>query len=126
MPHETVSKASSGAGAGIGFGNLLAQLPVSPLPDERFDTLWAHSNVRIERIVSTGQSSALGFWYDQPQMEWVLLVQGSATIQFEDEAATRMLRAGDYVYIAPHRRHRVCATQTDPATVWLAIHVTSD
>lgn len=114
------------AGSGAAFGSLLADLPTSPLAHEQFDTLWAGANVRIERIVSTGQASTPGFWYDQSQAEWVLLVQGSASIQFEDEAETRTLVAGDYVYIAPHRRHRVCATQTDPATVWLAIHVAPD
>lgn len=104
-------------------GSLFEQLPAKPWPDELFETLWANPMLRIERIVSTGQRSAPGFWYDQPQAEWVLLVQGMAILQFQDETQPRTLKAGDYVYIAPHRRHRIEMTQVTPATVWLAIHI---
>ena len=103
-------------------GNLLANLPDSPLPNEVFEQLLVHSQIRIERIVSTGQASEPGFWYDQPHGEWVLLVQGAASLLFEDEPSATNLMPGDYVYIAPHRRHRVQATESKPATVWLAIH----
>ena len=62
---------------------------------------------RIERIVSTGQSSEAGFWYDQEQVEWVVLLSGSAGLLFDGEAAPRLLRPGDYIEIPPHVRHRV-------------------
>ena len=104
-------------------GNLLTDLPDQPRAEEVFETLFSHSNVRLERIISTGQASAPDFWYDQPQAEWVLVVQGGATVRFEDESESRSLTAGDYLYIAPHRRHQVQHTQTYPPTVWLAIHM---
>jgi len=87
---------------------------------EQFVELLSRPGLRIERIVSTGQASPPGFWYDQPQGEWVLLLQGEASLAFEDEPAPRRLQAGDFVDIAPHRRHRVESTATP--TVWLAVH----
>lgn len=87
---------------------------------EQFVELLSRPGLRIERIVSTGQASPPGFWYDQPQGEWVLLLQGEASLAFEDEPAPRRLEAGDFVDIAPHRRHRVESTATP--TVWLAVH----
>jgi len=105
-------------------GNLLADLPLAGHSEEGFETILIQEGVRIERIISTGQVSYDGFWYDQPWPEWVLLVQGSAKIKFDDEANARALSPGDYLYIAPHHRHRVEFTQDSPATVWLAIHIT--
>jgi cupin 2 domain-containing protein len=94
------------------------------LPDtgagEEFIELLSRPGLKIERIVSSGQSSPAGFWYDQPQAEWVLLLQGEAQLAFEDEPAPRLLRAGDFLDIAPHRRHRVESTAA--LTVWLAVH----
>lgn len=88
--------------------------------EEQFTDLLSRPGLRIERIVSNGQVSPPGFWYDQPQAEWVLLLQGEARISFEDEAAPRQLRAGDFLDIAAHRRHRVESTAAD--TLWLAVH----
>lgn len=106
----------------ISSGNLLTGLPDSPCAEEIFETLLANPNVRIERIVSMGQASPTDFWFDEPQAEWVLLVQGLAQIKFEDEAKASVLHPGDYVFIAPHRRHRIQFTQACPPTVWLAVH----
>jgi cupin 2 domain-containing protein len=97
----------------------------SPLPDARAaesaDALLTRPGLRIERIVSQGQASPPGFWYDQAEAEWVLLLAGAARLRFADEAEARPLVPGDWVDIAPHRRHRV--DWTDPAipTVWLAV-----
>ena len=103
-------------------GNLLTGVDPSA-PDEAFAALLTLPGVKIERIVSTGQSSLPGFWYDQGWAEWVLVVSGSAGVQFEDEPEPRRLTAGDYLYIAPNRRHRVTWTDLDLPTVWLAVHV---
>ena len=86
------------------------------------DQLVTDGSVRVERIVSTGQASPPGFWYDQELAEWVVLLAGAAELQFEDETVPRRLGPGDWVNIAAHRRHRV--NWTDPAqpSVWLAIH----
>ncbi|WP_342593609.1 cupin [Ancylobacter gelatini] len=77
--------------------------------------------LRIERIVSQGQSSPPGFWYEQAQAEWVLLVSGEAWLRFEDEAAPRRLLPGDHLLIAPLRRHRVDETAAGMPTVWLTV-----
>jgi len=102
-------------------GNLLAAL-AQRLDAEQTTALVANGNLRIERIVSTGQSSPPGFWYDQEWTEWVLLVAGSAGLLFEGEAEPRVLRPGDYLLIPAHRRHRVAWTDAGQATVWLAVH----
>ncbi|HIJ64154.1 MAG TPA: cupin domain-containing protein [Rhodospirillaceae bacterium] len=78
--------------------------------------------VRIERIVSTGQASPTGFWYDQAEAEWVLVVSGSAELLFEGDDHAMRLGPGDYLLIPPHRRHRVEWTDPERPTVWLAVH----
>jgi cupin 2 domain-containing protein len=98
---------------------------LSPLPDvrakEAVDTLLARPGWRIERIVSMGQASPAGFWYDQAEGEWVVLLAGAARLRFADETEPRLLIPGDYLDIAPHRRHRVDWTDQAMPTVWLAI-----
>lgn len=101
-------------------GTLLDALPAS-LPDELFTTLAQADGVRIERIVSTGQASPQGFWYDQEWAEFVLLVAGSAGLEMEG-AAVRTLGPGDWAVIPAHARHRVAWTDPDRPTVWLAVH----
>lgn len=103
-------------------GNLLAGLPITPEAEERFETLLSRPGLRLERIVSTGQASPPGFWYDQADAEWVLLVAGRAALRFEDEAEPRLLAPGDWLLIPPHRRHRVEWTDAAAPTVWLALH----
>jgi cupin 2 domain-containing protein len=99
--------------------NLFAALPSSS-PEELFATLLESPGVRVERIVSYGQASPEGFWYDQPQGEWVVLLKGSATLRFEDRSVE--LQPGDWLDIPAHTRHRVDATAADQPTVWLAVH----
>jgi cupin 2 domain-containing protein len=94
----------------------------STAKSEQFSELLTRPGLRIERIVSTGQCSPEGFWYDQPEGEWVLLIQGAARLRFADETEARQLKAGDFVDIAPHRRHRVDWTTPEQPTIWLAIH----
>ncbi|PKO33708.1 MAG: cupin [Betaproteobacteria bacterium HGW-Betaproteobacteria-7] len=88
---------------------------------EIFAELLRRPGLRIERIVSTGQCSPADFWYDQVEGEWVAVLQGEARLRFANEATARHLRAGDFVDIAPHRRHRVEWTPADQTTIWLAI-----
>ena len=101
--------------------NLFADLPRSTLADEAFSTLVQRAGVRIERIVSTGHCSPPDFWYDQPEGEWVIVLQGAARLRFADENEARTLQAGDFIDIAPHRRHRVDWTDPTQTTVWLAV-----
>ena len=102
--------------------NLFANLPPLGTQDEAFATLLAEPGLTVQRIVSTGQSSPPGFWYDQPEAEWVVLISGEALLRFEDESEARRLHPGSYIDIAAGRRHRVDWTAPDTPTVWLAIH----
>jgi cupin 2 domain-containing protein len=102
-------------------GNIFAGIDPDA-PEETFLELFSAPGLKVERIVSTGQASPPGFWYDQESAEWVLVVSGEAQVQFEDEAEPRRLIAGDYLHIAPHRRHRVVWTSQKQPTVWLAVH----
>lgn len=103
-------------------GNLFAGIGVEDSPAEQFEELLSRSGFRVERIVSRGQASPPGFWYDQDVGEWVVLLSGAAELQFENEAESRMLAPGDWVNIEAHRRHRVNWTDPSQPTVWLAIH----
>ena len=104
------------------MNNIFAPIPALTATDEQFTELLTHPGLKIERIVSTGQSSPPDFWYDQPGGEWVLLVQGEANLRFADEAEARHLKAGDFLDIPAHTRHRVDWTPADQITIWLAIH----
>ena len=92
------------------------------LPEELFTTLHHAKGLRIERIVSQGHASPLGFWYDQDEHEWLIVLQGGATIQFEGDAEPVQLERGAYLNIPAHRRHRVVSTSPTEKTIWLAIH----
>jgi cupin 2 domain-containing protein len=101
--------------------NIFENAPTSG-PGELVTELFAAEGLRIERIISYGEASPPGFWYDQPLGEWVLLLEGSASLRFEDEPRPRQLRRGDCLYIAAHRRHRVDWTQAGSPTIWLGVH----
>lgn len=98
--------------------NLLSNLPTD-LPEELTTVLQEAHGVRIERIVSTGHKSLEGFWYDQFENEWVMVLQGAARLQFEDRVVE--MRAGDSINIPAHEKHRVEWTSPDEPTVWLAV-----
>jgi cupin 2 domain-containing protein len=104
-------------------GSLLSGLPPRPRTDEVTETLCEQPGTRIERIVSTGQATPDGQWYDQDNDEWVLVVQGSARLRIDGEAKDRELGEGDYVFLPAHCRHRVAWTRSEPPTVWLAIYM---
>jgi cupin 2 domain-containing protein len=89
---------------------------------ERVSALLEASNLRIERIVSLGQKSPPGFWYDQPWVEWVVVLAGSAGLRLEGTAELKVLSEGDYVLILARVKHRVEWTNKDHATIWLAVH----
>ena len=105
----------------IKFANILSDLPDDKAL-EFFETLCESGGTRIERIVSNGQVTPEGEWYDQEQDEWVMLLSGSASILLEGEPEPRKLVPGDYLLIPAHCRHRVVRTDLLAATVWLAVH----
>lgn len=106
-------------------GNLFAPLLHLPAA-EVFDPLLTGGPFRLERIVSTGQATPPGEWYDQDCDEWVVLLSGSATLRFEQPDETLDLTPGDWVLIPARRRHRVERTASDKETVWLALHFDGD
>ncbi|MBF0255386.1 MAG: cupin domain-containing protein [Gammaproteobacteria bacterium] len=101
------------------------------LPDasqaEQFESLLSRPDCRIERILSQGQCSAEGFWYDQAEDEWVLLLKGRARLEFAEPLADGNhlleLAEGDYLLIPAHCRHRVAWTDPDQPTIWLAVFI---
>jgi cupin 2 domain-containing protein len=101
--------------------NLFDDLP-RDADAELFTELFSREGVRIERIVSTGQSTAADKPYRQEHDEWVLLVIGSAGLWIEGEGDID-LRPGDHVLIPARRPHRVTWTAKGEPTVWLAVHL---
>ena len=87
------------------------------LPEELTTVLVESQNVRIERIVSTGQTSG---WYDQSETEFVVLLEGRAEIEYESGISVAMSK-GDTLLIKPHERHRVSFTSIEPPCVWLCV-----
>jgi cupin 2 domain-containing protein len=99
--------------------NIFAGYPAN-LPQELVDVLIQHDKIRIERIVSTNHSSPEGFWYDQAEHEWVVILQGNATLAFEGGEVAEM-SPGDHRLIPARQRHRVEWTSDSEPTVWLAV-----
>lgn len=101
-------------------GNIFLNVPDSA-SEEFSETLRATPAMRIERIISCGQRSPDGFWYDQVDDEWVLVLSGKARLVFENGEVVEMF-PGDYVNIPAHKKHRVDWTDPGQSTVWLAVH----
>jgi cupin 2 domain-containing protein len=99
--------------------NIFTELPCD-LPEELFTTLLRAPGIKIERIVSHGHCSPDGFWYDQDEAEWILVLKGGARSQFEDRVVE--MRPGDFLNISAHQKHRVAWTTPDEPTIWLAVH----
>jgi cupin 2 domain-containing protein len=97
------------------------KLPQEVSKLEKFEQIVSGKNIQIERIVSTGQTTTLGQWYDQELDEWVILLQGEAELSYGDDARIK-LKAGDYLLIPAHTKHRVEYTSIEPVCIWLAVH----
>jgi len=102
-------------------GNLFAELP-DARAHEVLETFLARGGVTIQRIVSHGQATPDGDWYDQDTDEWVVVLIGGAGLEIEGEGSVRELGPGDFVFLPARERHRVAWTSADEPTVWLAIH----
>jgi cupin 2 domain-containing protein len=96
-------------------GNLFADSE-APTEGERFDTLLAHSNLVVERIVSAEATSKV---YVQAQDEWVVLLRGEATLDVDGERVA--LASGDYVFLPAGTPHAV--REVSPGALWLAVHL---
>jgi cupin 2 domain-containing protein len=98
-------------------GNVYEKLPDHAVDREISTLLLERPSLRIERIVSTGQATPEGEWYDEDTDEWVLLLAGSARLRMEGEDEDRDLVPGDWLLLPAHCRHRVTWTQSTPPTV---------
>ena len=102
------------------MANIFDVPPCLP-PQELWETLVSNHNILIERIISTGQTTPVGEWYDQDRDEWVILLQGEACLSYVDGSQKKLI-AGDYLFIPAHQKHRVEYTSSEPPCIWLAIH----
>lgn len=100
--------------------NIFAHIP-KDISEELFENIITTGNLRIERIVSKGHSTADNQWYDQDEHEWVIVLQGEAMLELEGQGLLH-LEAGSYINIPAHTRHKVAWTQPDAETVWLAVY----
>lgn len=89
--------------------------------EEEFETLLQYECLVLERIISTGQTTPEGEWYDADRDEWVLLLQGKGILQFEDGERV-VMEPGDYILIKAHRRHKVVYTDLENKTIWLTLY----
>lgn len=87
--------------------------------EESFNTLVKSPNCRVERIVASGHDSPKGMWYDQENDEFILLLQGEATMEFEDGMVE--MKAGDYLHIPKNCKHRLDKSSVSPACVFLCV-----
>ena len=55
----------------------------------------------------------------QTQNEWVIVLKGAASLQFEDGMVE--MKVGDFINIPAFKKHRVDWTTPDESTVWLAV-----
>ena len=104
--------------------NIFDGVPVK-IPEELVQTMLQTPALRIERIVSHGQASPEGFWYDQETHEWVLLLSGAARLRFDGEEPLEMT-PGSFVNIPAHKRHRVEWMDPMQPTIWLAVHYSEE
>ena len=75
-------------------------------------------NFRLERILSKSSASADGFWYDQPEFEFALVLDGFAELESESGGLVK-LEKFEVVVIPPHFKHRVA--RTSPRCLWLTV-----
>lgn len=97
--------------------NFFKDIPVNA-KNEITEIMAMKGAMRIERIVSTGQTSPEGFFYDQDADEFVILLKGRAVMSFSNGSKIT-LNEGDFMNIPKNLKHRVDFTE-DP-TIWLAV-----
>jgi cupin 2 domain-containing protein len=102
--------------------NIFSEIP-EKIPEELFECILKQGNIVIERIVSKGHVTPAGQWYDQAGDEWVFLIEGQATLLFEENHRLVRLNPGDYLLIPAHIRHRVEWTLPGFNTIWLAVYL---
>jgi cupin 2 domain-containing protein len=105
----------------ISKGNIFQYSPLDERLPEFFESLISTQDLLVERIVTNDNFQTPGQWYDQDKNEWVLLLQGEAELEFEENELL-VLKSGDFILIPSHKKHRVTAVSKSPNCIWLAIH----
>ncbi len=100
--------------------NFFQDIPTA-LSEELIEKVLSTPAVRIERIISNGQSSPQGFWYDQDEHEWVVVLSGQALIELEGQKECINLVPGDSLHLPAHTKHRIQSTVLLQTTIWLAV-----
>lgn len=101
--------------------NLFEDIKIDKNSEEFIDIL-NKPNIRIQRIVSNGQASKEGFWYEQEENEFVTILEGEAVLEFEDkDKSDIVLKKGDFCNIEVKEKHRLKYTSIEEPTIWLAI-----
>lgn len=95
-------------------------LPTELPQEELFEALVNNDKVLIEKVISTGQVTPVGKWYDQARDEWLIVLQGEGELGYEDGSHIK-LTTGDYLFIPANQKHRVEYTSTEPPCIWLTI-----
>jgi len=106
-----------GGAGGVNLFSPVAQADAA----ETVDVLLARPGLRLERIVSFWPGKPAGFLVRPAGSRVGAVAEGAALLRFADEAEPRRLMPGDFVEIAPHRRHRVDWTDPEQPTLWLAV-----
>lgn len=101
--------------------NLFSNLP-QKAPQEVIEALLKNKSFSLKRVISTGQATAPGEWYDQTDDEWCILLSGSAGLQFEGEEELVVFKPGDHIVIPAHKRHRINWTDATVPSVWIVLH----
>jgi cupin 2 domain-containing protein len=88
---------------------------------EVFENLLFKKNLRLERIVTLVPYSEPGNWYDQEEDEWVVLLKGTAEIEYKS-GEIQAMKAGDHLFIPARKQHRVRWSSPGEVCIWLALH----
>lgn len=87
--------------------------------EEFFFEIFRNETIKIEKIVSNGQTSPENFWYEQEKSEFILLLEGFAILEFENREVE--LKKGDCINIKAKQKHRVKFTSLNEPTIWFAV-----
>lgn len=90
---------------------------ITPKIDENFSTLLEHKNIKINRIVSSSHLEAVE--YIQEEDEWLVLLEGEATLLLENEE--KILTKGETLFIPAKTPHSIL--KTEEGTLWLTVHI---
>lgn len=101
--------------------NIFSAIPAKT-NDEFFENILKNDAFTLERIVSMGHTTPAGQWYEQARDEWVILLQGRASLEIEGQDELLEMAAGDHIHLPAKLKHRVEWTDDQQTTVWLALH----